>query len=803
VAKVSQSLPLERRSAASFALSLDLRYLVFPLFIALLVSAPVMRGLFFPADLFPHLLALGAVLLLAAVQVMVRKEEVFHGLMPFAFLWLAASYGLSCFVAATPAEAVRGFLRYLAYFGVFWVASYLSRDSGGKRALALTVFSGATVVALIGLSSATQVFVFPGAASGGRIMSTVQYPNALAAYLMFSSVIGLTLSCVEGNAIVRGALSLATFCQALAFLSSYSRGGWVVYPVTLALMFLGMPKVQRSRLAFHTCTTLTAVLLIVRRFSEAIEGKTPKAAVKYVLFGLAICLSFEAAYALFGKVSSGLLSPSARRALGWAGGVYAAITLAAYLIALAGQYSAGVAGVVSSSMLRRFNTINMDDPSLLTRAFATGDALRIFADHPFLGGGAGAWNAWYHQYQRVLYWTTEVHNHYAQVLVEVGVLGFASYLLVWGGFMFYVVKFMLGARQRGLLEDSAGVAMTWGLAAACLAVGIHSAMDFELSLPGIAVQLWAIFGVVSESTLNVASLGGRRLMRPAPVAKQAGKMNGWVAGTGVALMSLALMIPPYFLQKGAWYGGLGAAALARNDFYTSIKLYEQARRFDPFTASYSMDMGQAYAAMALLERREGAKAQALAEFDEARQLEPFNLTHRLKEIETLTCLGEVSRALSTSQEVVGMLPLDVQVYETFAKLSVVSYMRMAREGSSGEGQDGGMPSGAAALLVEVTGIPAKLEALQALVPDIYREKSNSEKLNPTPYLNMYVGQAYYLEGDLQRAIAFFDKALADKSKPLEAQAWMTATHILAGQMSAVNVSREVAEILSYAYPAAR
>ena len=469
---------------------------IYPLFLGFLFTAPMMRGLFFLADLLPYVIVSGFLMLIVTARVLRRREAAFRGVLPFGFLALAASYGLSYFVAASRVEALRGFLRYLMYFSVFFVAAYLARERKGRRALILTLFFSATAVALIGLSSATEVFVFPGAAQGARIMSTLQYPNALAAYLMFSSIIGLTLASIERNPVLRAVFSVSTFCQTLVFLASYSRGGWVVYPVALAVTFVGMPKAQKVRLTYHVCTNLTAVLLVVRRFCEAAEGKTPKSALLYVLFGIAIALCFEAGFAMFQRVSQNLLSPAVRRVLGWAGGAYAGVTVLAYLIALAGQYSSGMGGIVSASMLRRFTTIAMDDPSLLTRAFASRDAVRVFLDHPILGGGAGGWNAWYHQYQTVLYWTTEVHNHYAQVLVETGLLGFISYMFIWGTLIFSVAHFMLRARKRQLMDDSRGAALTWGLFGACIAVGIHSVMDFELSLPGLALQLWAAFGVV-------------------------------------------------------------------------------------------------------------------------------------------------------------------------------------------------------------------------------------------------------------------------------------------------------------------
>jgi tetratricopeptide (TPR) repeat protein len=791
-----------KREGTRGRVNLDLRYFAYPLFIAFLFTAPLMRGLFFPADLLPHILVFSVVLLLAASHVALRNEKVYRGPMPAAFLWLALSYGLSFFVAASRPEAFRGFLRYLTYFGVFWLATYISRGRLTRRTVALTVFWSATVLAVLGLMSATGLFAFPGASIGGRIMSTLQYSNALAAYLMFSSVIGLTMASTEGNATLRTGFSVAAYSQALAFLGSYSRGGWVIFPIAVGLMFLGMPKAQRSRLAFHSCTALTAVLLVVRRFSETVEGKTPGAAVRYVLFGLAITLFFEVGYSAFRRVARGLLSRPVRRVLAWAGGAYAAVTLAAYLVALAGQYSAGVAGMVSASMLHRFTSIGMDDPSLITRAFATGDAFRMFLSHPLLGGGAGAWNAWYHQYQRVLYWTTEVHNQYAQVLVETGILGFAAYLFIWGALIFYVTRFMLRARDRGMWEDSRGVALTWGLFVACVAVGLHSFMDFELSLPGIAVQVWAVMGVVYESTLNPEVLEGRRTRKPVLLEAPSGGVDGRIAAGALVLISIALMVSSSVMQRGAYYGGLGAAALFRQDFITAVKSYQQARKFDPLSASYSMDMAQAYAAMSLLERRESLGERALGELETARRLEPFNLAHRVKEVEILVSLGEARKALEVSRGIVNSVPLDVTACESFARLCVVSYMKALGDSRS-TGSESALSPNEAVLLDEVIAIPARLEGLKKPITGAYREMWHIENLDPTSSLNTYIGQAYYLRGDLDRAVAFFEKALASRAKPKEVEAWDAAARVLKGQASMADATDNVLDIISYFRPSPR
>jgi tetratricopeptide (TPR) repeat protein len=335
-----------------------------------------------------------------------------------------------------------------------------------------------------------------------------------------------------------------------------------------------------------------------------------------------------------------------------------------------------------------------------------------------------------------------------------------------------VARLMLRSKRRGRLEDSRDVALTWGVFVACLSVGIHSVMDFELSLPGIAMQLWAAFGLVYESTM------GTRIRRDVAV-----RQNNSAPAIALVVLSVGIIAPSLFLIRGASYGSLGASALFRQDFHTSVRAYQMARNFDPLTASYSIDMGQAYAAMALLEGEGGHKQRALAELATARNLEPYNLSHRQKEVEILVSLGEAGMALDVSRQVLESVPLDMQAYESFAKLSVVNYIATESDG----------------LLGEVVALPDRLTELLNKVVGLYREKWDPLKLEPSSCLNTYIGQAYYLRGELDVALSFFDRAIA-KDKSAEAQMWKTATQILLGQIPQAGTSPDVLRIVSYFHP---
>ena len=59
-----------------------------------------------------------------------------------------------------------------------------------------------------------------------------------------------------------------------------------------------------------------------------------------------------------------------------------------------------------------------------------------------------AWDALYHRYQVTLYWFTEVHNHFAQVLVETGYPGFIAFTAFW------ILVLIMGLKAWKLARDA-------------------------------------------------------------------------------------------------------------------------------------------------------------------------------------------------------------------------------------------------------------------------------------------------------------------------------------------------------------
>ena len=144
------------------------------------------------------------------------------------------------------------------------------------------------------------------------------------------------------------------------------------------------------------------------------------------------------------------------------------------------------------------------------------DALKIMTSSPanaLLGAGGGGWNATYHMFQPYPYFSTETHDDFMQTGVETGFPGLLDFLLIWGFFIAAAWSLYRYARPGGLKAATPAVpATTWVILSSALALGIESAMDFNLSLGAVALLLWGLFGLVR---------GLDRLYGPGAAAKAA------------------------------------------------------------------------------------------------------------------------------------------------------------------------------------------------------------------------------------------------------------------------------------------
>lgn len=110
------------------------------------------------------------------------------------------------------------------------------------------------------------------------------------------------------------------------------------------------------------------------------------------------------------------------------------------------------------------------------------EALRMVADYPLVGTGAGTFYAVFPHYRGagVTVFYDHLHNDYLQFLVETGPLGF--------GLMGLLVVASLGCALLALVRrrDPVARGVAFGAVMGIVAIGIHSFVDFNLQIPANA-----------------------------------------------------------------------------------------------------------------------------------------------------------------------------------------------------------------------------------------------------------------------------------------------------------------------------
>lgn len=115
-------------------------------------------------------------------------------------------------------------------------------------------------------------------------------------------------------------------------------------------------------------------------------------------------------------------------------------------------------------------------------------AIRLIKYHPFQGFGLGSYFASYYlEYGGNQWYSRFVHNHYLQILVEVGIIGFSIFTAFILGCFSKVFK-KIEKKQYDYYLPAA--------LAGCLAFLIHIFVDFSWNFPAVTLLFFAVLGVL-------------------------------------------------------------------------------------------------------------------------------------------------------------------------------------------------------------------------------------------------------------------------------------------------------------------
>jgi O-antigen ligase len=159
-----------------------------------------------------------------------------------------------------------------------------------------------------------------------------------------------------------------------------------------------------------------------------------------------------------------------------------------------GLFLAIVAGLLvwvgGSDLSQRIATVGPSRPELSTdiRMYINRDGWRMFLKKPILGWGLGTFPTVYPQFRSFYtnFFVNQAHNDYLQLLVEMGLVGFAT--MIW----FLVTLYRSAIKKIGNWSVEINGAVTLACLVGLIGILVHSAVDFNLQIPGNASLFYVL-----------------------------------------------------------------------------------------------------------------------------------------------------------------------------------------------------------------------------------------------------------------------------------------------------------------------
>lgn len=674
--------------------------------LALLVGlACAFRGLYFPPQ------QLVATILAAVIAVGVwwyrgrRDGRLARTPLDWAALAVVAAYFLSMFVAVSGDVAIQAWLLRCLYFLAFWSAAELALPSERARAVLLHgVLLGGVVVAATGLIGAAGGVPADAFFVGRRIYTSIQYPDAAAAYLAAVALISVGMAASVAIPWRRTAyVAVAALCL-LTFLFALSRGATLVF-VPVAVLFLAANgrRVADVLAAFAAAAIGMAAGAVpfarglaaaaARAHAPGVAALPPgvEPTVVAIVLTLVVAVTLDQGWQRMRRL------PAERYRIAAAGAVG---------VLLLGALVAGLKLHLAQTVLGRLGKDSLLQYNAWSRIAWWHDGLKMALARPFLGWGGGGWSAAYRLYQSYGYSSTQVHNGWIQTFVATGAVGLLCWLAFWGLLLWTAWV----AYRRARPEDRPVVL---GLLAACILIGGHGFIDFTLALGGISLSLFVAAGLLRSAALapaaaapaqRVAARSRRAAPPPAPFWPGVG-----FAGACVAVGILALV---------QWAGihAVGAADRLGVQNPAAAALFQRAIADDPWSADAYYNLGLADWTSAVQQStQQQAQVQALlsqadADFQKALALKPFDTTIRDGYAKFLEATGRSAAAVTQLQAAVRDAPYEANQYESLTVALVSAAIGAATNKTQPD------PAAAKGYLAQIPTVASELSARSATIP---------------------------------------------------------------------------------------
>jgi len=653
----------------------------------LLFIGPFYRGLFFTGELLvAQALIFGMLISWGVYRFALGGGRLLKTPLDIYLLALFLAYFISFFVAVHKRDALEQLLKIAMYLVVYLVAFELSvskiwpiyrektkpvgdgDDSipPGLNLILHLALAAAVVVTIASIGAAAGHWYILGAYqdAGLRIASPLGYSNTAAAYLMAAYFLNVGLATLAGSWWKRCLYLIPAALILTTTILTFSRGAWLLLPPLVILMIIVSAPGMRLRSAM--LIVATAIPAIPAAFFADPLFRSPNPPSGWGPLVLVMVGAF-----LLGALSDYYLAQKYRTRLVISIAVLAVVIISiTFLFVLPlintstmdslvseEQVSISFEQVLERSLSRVLPERYLDrifsagrDQNLRARLEMFRDAIKIIKDYPLLGTGGGGFKALYQGYQEQIYYSTEVHNHFLQVWVEAGILGFLAFTGIWLS--------LAAAFVRNCISKKAST-VYWQYWATVFvpvaALGAHSVIDWNFSLAAVGIYLFVLLGV-SKGLDRVDWFKRDKIHNGKDKAQ--GRWIGLVAVVGGSF----LLIYSLVLLRGfhnTWWSQMN---LEQGNLKQAVIELGEAIRFDPLRAENYFNLNVLFDEQARSSEDRTEIQQLLYLAQRAHELEPYNPVYAYRYGELLLNYVSPQDGINLIDRVIDLRPLEATSY---------------------------------------------------------------------------------------------------------------------------------------------
>ncbi|WP_069651041.1 O-antigen ligase family protein [Caloranaerobacter ferrireducens] len=306
---------------------------------------------------------------------------------------------------------------------------------------------------------------------------------------------------------------------------------------------------------------------------------------------------------------------------------------------------------IPESIISRLESINLKNNSAQGRLTFYQDAFKIIKDNFLFGTGGGGWVTLYQAYQSYMYWTTQAHNYFLQMWIEIGFIGLVLFII----FIFYLSYFTYKA-YKNLKEDNNRI-LAVSVYVSVISILIHAFMDFDLSLSAMSFMLWALIGILAQNITYTVSFSTFKEKSKLRINSN----NRIVKCIFIVVLGL-LIITSSSIFIGYNYSQKALAANKEKKLDETIKYFEKAAKFDPYKPEYKSDLSTFYRVKFKLTKDKTYMIKAKNLMDEVLKLARYNSRFNAIGASFYMSIGQVDRALELIDKSVELQPMRVENY---------------------------------------------------------------------------------------------------------------------------------------------